>query len=79
MALIRGTFPFQGLLYTVTDVKDLHEWMTTHLAAHPSFQRLTIEEEKSDVLYDKLLNRSEEAQKVERNHGDKFLAIFKHA
>jgi hypothetical protein len=51
--------------------------MVQHLSAHPSFQRLSIEEEKSDILHDKLLNRSEEAQKVERNHGDKFLAIFR--
>lgn len=68
---------FQGLLYTVTDVKDLHEWMVQHLAAHQSFQRLTLDEEKSDILHDKLLHRSEEAQKVERNQGEKFLAIFR--
>jgi tRNA G46 methylase TrmB len=67
----------QGLLYNVTDVKDLHDWMVSHLAAHPSFQRLTPEEEQADILHDKLLNRSEEAQKVERNHGEKFLAIFR--
>ncbi|CRL00137.1 CLUMA_CG013414, isoform A [Clunio marinus] len=66
-----------GLLYTVTDVNDLHQWMTQHLSNHLSFERLTLEEEKADILYDKLLNRSEEAQKVERNHGEKFLAIFK--
>lgn len=67
----------QGFLYVVTDVKDLYEWMTSHLTAYPNFERLTDADEKNDVLYDKLLNRSEEAQKVERNHGDKFLAIFK--
>lgn len=71
------TFSFKGLLYTVTDVKDLSEWMTQHLEAHPSFERLTPDEEKSDILHDKLLNRSEEAQKVERNNGEKFLAIFR--
>lgn len=61
----------------MTDVEDLHEWMTQHLAAHPSFERLSQEEETADILHDKLLNRSEEAQKVERNHGEKFLAIFR--
>lgn len=35
---------FQGLVYTITDVKDLYEWMTTHLEQHPLFQRLTQEE-----------------------------------
>lgn len=66
-----------GLLYTVSDVKDLHEWMVHHLTAHPNFERLTPDEEKSDILHDKLLHRSEEAQKVERNLGDKYLAIFR--
>ena len=61
----------------MTDVKDLNEWMVQHLSAHPSFERLTLDEEKSDILHDKLLNRSEEAQKVERNNGEKFLAIFR--
>lgn len=51
--------------------------MTEHLSAHPSFERLSDEEEKSDILHDSLLQRSEEAQKVERNHGEKYLAIFR--
>ncbi|GAA5854735.1 hypothetical protein JCM5353_004603 [Sporobolomyces roseus] len=33
-----------GLLYTITDVPDLHTWMTSHLAAFPLFKRLTEEE-----------------------------------
>ncbi|GAA5955775.1 hypothetical protein JCM3765_001849 [Sporobolomyces pararoseus] len=33
-----------GLLYTITDVPDLHVWMTSHLAAFPLFKRLTEEE-----------------------------------
>lgn len=65
------------MVYTVTDVKDLHEWMVQHLSAHPNFERLSLEEESSDILHDKLLNISEEAQKVERNKGEKFLAIFR--
>jgi tRNA (guanine-N7-)-methyltransferase len=70
--------PFsQGLLYVVTDVEDLYNWMTSHLEEHASFERLSAEDEKKDILHDKLLNRSEEAQKVERNNGSKFLAIFK--
>ena len=27
-----------GLIYTITDVKDLHEWMVVHLDEHPLFQ-----------------------------------------
>jgi tRNA (guanine-N7-)-methyltransferase len=65
------------MLYVVTDVEDLYNWMTSHLEQHQSFERLSKEEEKQDILYEKLLNRSEEAQKVERNNGSKWLAIFK--
>lgn len=66
-----------GHIYTVTDVEDLHVWMTSHLEAHILFKRLTDEETSLDILHDKLLNSSEEAQKVERNHGQKFLSIFR--
>ena len=30
----------QGLIYTITDVKDLHEWMVTHIERHPLFVRV---------------------------------------
>lgn len=30
-----------GFLYTVTDVKDLHDWMVKHLDEHPLFERLS--------------------------------------
>lgn len=30
-----------GLLYTVTDVKDLHDWMVKHLEDHPCFERIS--------------------------------------
>lgn len=33
-----------GILYTITDVKDLHLWMVKHLDEHPLFERLTDEE-----------------------------------
>lgn len=33
-----------GLLYTITDVPDLHVWMTGHIGNFPLFQRLTEEE-----------------------------------
>ncbi|KAK4048539.1 tRNA (guanine-N(7)-)-methyltransferase (tRNA(m7G46)-methyltransferase) [Microbotryomycetes sp. JL201] len=37
-----------GLLYTITDVPDLHEWMVSHLAIHPLFKRLS-EQEINDL------------------------------
>ena len=29
-----------GLVYTITDVVALHEWMVEHLGAHPLFERV---------------------------------------
>lgn len=66
-----------GLVYTITDVKDLHEWMVLHLSQHPLFERLTQEELNQDVVVPKLYESSEEGQKVTRNKGDKFLAVFR--
>lgn len=33
-----------GIVYTVTDVKDLHEWMVKHFTEHPLFQRILEDE-----------------------------------
>jgi tRNA (guanine-N7-)-methyltransferase len=66
-----------GLLYTVTDIEDLHNWMCKHISEHPAFERLSEEEVKADILYDKLPDSSEEGKKVTRNNGEKFFAIFR--
>jgi len=33
-----------GIIYTISDVKDLHLWMVKHLEAHPLFVRIPDEE-----------------------------------
>lgn len=33
-----------GIVYTVTDVKDLHDWMVQHFEEHPLFKRVSDEE-----------------------------------
>ena len=33
-----------GLFYTITDVRDLHDWMVEHLEAHPLFERVDEEQ-----------------------------------
>nr|CAG4646513.1 EOG090X0BSB [Macrothrix elegans] len=66
-----------GLIYTITDVKDLHDWMVTHLDQHPLFKRLASEELDQDPIVPKLYESSEEGKKVSRNNGDKFLAVFR--
>lgn len=66
-----------GLIYTITDVQDLHEWMVSHLDEHPLFQRLTEDECSKDIIVAKLYGSTEEGQKVSRNKGDKFLAVYR--
>ncbi|KAI0233885.1 tRNA (guanine-N(7)-)-methyltransferase (tRNA(m7G46)-methyltransferase) [Massospora cicadina] len=66
-----------GIIYTVTDVKDLHEWMVDHLTRHPLFERISDEEALSDPVTFHVLASTEEGKKVERNQGDKFLALFR--
>lgn len=41
--LFRMMLPVQGLVYTVTDVLELHQWMCTHFEEHPLFERVPLE------------------------------------
>jgi len=69
-----------GVLYTITDVKDLHDWMVKHLEAFPLFERVSEEqlrEEGHGLVLDAVRTSTEEGQKVERNQGDKWLACFR--
>ncbi|CAI4057138.1 tRNA (guanine46-N7)-methyltransferase SKDI_04G0450 [Saccharomyces kudriavzevii IFO 1802] len=65
-----------GVVYTITDVKDLHEWMVKHLEEHPLFERLSKEWEDNDKCVKIMRNATEEGKKVERKKGDKFVACF---
>lgn len=65
-----------GIIYTITDVLDLHEWMVRHLTEHPLFERLSKEWEGEDKCVSIMRNATEEGKKVERNKGDKYIACF---
>ncbi|TYJ53116.1 tRNA (guanine-N(7)-)-methyltransferase [Cryptococcus floricola] len=65
-----------GILYTVTDVKDLHEWMAHHLLNHPLFTPIPNEDLKDDAILEAARTSTEEGQKVERNGGEKWVACF---
>lgn len=71
-----------GIIYTITDVKDLNVWMVKHLTEHQLFKPITVEElvamdPKEDQLIKSIYNLTEEGKKVSRNKGEKFLAIFR--
>lgn len=66
-----------GLIYTNTDVEDLHLWMVEHLSAHPLFERVPAEELESDPVMPHIMESSEEGKKVTKNQGKKFPAVFR--
>lgn len=66
-----------GIVYTITDVKDLHEWMVQHFETHEAFERVSDEEAEADPCVDIMRRETEEGKKVERVKGDKFVALFR--
>jgi tRNA (guanine-N7-)-methyltransferase len=66
-----------GILYTITDVHDLHTWMVKHLEAFPLFERLSDQDLQGDVCVDAVWNATEEGKKVIRNKGEKWFAAFR--
>lgn len=66
-----------GILYTITDVHDLHVWMVKHLEAFPLFERLLDEDLQGDVCVDAVWTATEEGKKVIRNKGEKWFAAFR--
>jgi tRNA (guanine-N7-)-methyltransferase len=67
----------EGLLYTVTDVLDLHEWMKSHLDDHPLFERVPDTDLTDDPVIPCVMTKTEEGLKVERGGGDKYLAVYR--
>ncbi|KAI6208345.1 TRNA (guanine-N(7)-)-methyltransferase [Aphelenchoides besseyi] len=66
-----------GLLYTVTDVLQYHEWILENFACSKLFTRVSDEELKDDPIHPFILDTSEEGQKVTRNNGDKFCVVYR--
>uniref|UniRef100_A0A0D3DCZ7 tRNA (guanine-N(7)-)-methyltransferase n=1 Tax=Brassica oleracea var. oleracea TaxID=109376 RepID=A0A0D3DCZ7_BRAOL len=66
-----------GVIYTITDVEELGEWMRSCLEKHPMFESLTHEELDSDPVVELLCSATEEGQKVARNGGQTFRAVFR--
>lgn len=66
-----------GIVYTITDVEDLHNWIVEHFAAHPSFEHISEDEQEADECVKVMRVETEEGKKVERNHGKKFVACYR--
>ena len=69
-----------GVVYTITDVEDLHLWMKGHLEAFPLFEAVeetTLRADGNGAILDAVYSGTEEGKKVERNGGNKYLACFR--
>ncbi|PFH50703.1 hypothetical protein AMATHDRAFT_47630 [Amanita thiersii Skay4041] len=69
-----------GVVYTITDVKDLYDWMRSHLEACPLFEPIdeeTLRKEGKGPILDAVCKDTEEGKKVTRNGGIKWLACFR--
>jgi len=69
-----------GIVYTITDVKDLHDWMKAHLDGFPLFESVSedaLRAEGKGPILDAVYTSTEEGKKVERNGGEKWLACFR--
>lgn len=68
----------RGIVYIITDVKELYDWMDRHLGEHPLFRRLVKDEGvlKGDPCVEAVYGATEEGKKVERNRGDKWFSAF---
>lgn len=65
--------PSLGLVYCITDVRELHEWHVAKLVAHPLFELIELPPE--DPVLNAIQNDTEEGQKVMRNGGDKYWTV----
>jgi len=66
-----------GLLYTATDVLDLHQWMLDVFTDHPLFEQLADSVTVADPIFALLDDTTEEGQKVARNSGQCYKACYK--
>uniref|UniRef100_A0A2N9GGA4 tRNA (guanine(46)-N(7))-methyltransferase n=1 Tax=Fagus sylvatica TaxID=28930 RepID=A0A2N9GGA4_FAGSY len=66
-----------GIIYTITDVEELGGWMKACLESHPMYEALTEEELEADPVVKLLSSATEEGQKVARNDGQTFQAIYR--
>ena len=68
-----------GLVYACTDVLDLHHWICSCFEQFPLFERIDNDDPliKNDPCIEHVIGSTEEGKKVERNKGDKYLAVFR--
>ncbi|CAN8207285.1 unnamed protein product [Coccothraustes coccothraustes] len=66
-----------GLVYTVTDVPELHQWMLQHFGEHPLFEPLPPAQLAADPLLPLLPAVTEEGQRARRAGRPPCTAVFR--
>lgn len=66
-----------SLFYLVTDVKDYFDYAAPIIEQHTLFERIPDDIASQDECLQLALKSTEESKKVDRNHGDKYFAIFR--
>jgi tRNA (guanine-N7-)-methyltransferase len=72
-----------GMLYTITDVEELHHWMVKHFEGDEAgdvaelWERVSQEDLDADPCVKIMSEETEEGKKVSRNNGKKFIAVFR--
>jgi tRNA (guanine-N7-)-methyltransferase len=66
-----------GIVYTITDVRDLHDWIVEKFDGCVLFERLKDEGIQADACVQIMSRETEEGKKVERNEGTKLIALYK--
>ncbi|EPS71593.1 hypothetical protein M569_03165, partial [Genlisea aurea] len=66
-----------GLIYTVTDVEELADWLKSCLDEHPLFESVSEDDLAADPVVGLLTTATEEGQKVARNGGQTFPAVYR--
>ena len=67
-----------GIIYTITDVEDLHLWTKFHCEKHPCFEQVTsttILAEDSCIQL--MQTETEESKKVDREGREKYIGVYK--
>ncbi|KAG9448689.1 hypothetical protein H6P81_008654 [Aristolochia fimbriata] len=71
------TLQVGGTIYTITDVEELGIWMKSCLEEHPLFEAVPREELEVDPVVKLLTSATEEGQKVARNGGQTYQAVYR--
>ncbi|CAH0483007.1 unnamed protein product [Peronospora belbahrii] len=66
-----------GILYTITDVEELHKWHVEKCSSHPCFTRIMNSELDSDPCVKAMMEETEESKKVARGGGKMYIAVFR--